>query len=77
MIIILIQIHPISNGLDYREICVLEDNQVSRVHYVGNNSTYMTIQDALSNSTNGDMIIVGNGTYFESLLINKSNISIV
>ncbi len=40
--------------------------------YVGMTSTYKTIKGAVENSTNGDTIIVENGTYYESLEIDRS-----
>ncbi len=45
--------------------------------YVGSDSTYKTIQEAIDNATSGDTIYVKNETYYESVLVNKSNIELV
>jgi len=37
---------------------------------------YSTIQDAIDAASDGDTIIVGNGTYNEQVIINKNNLSI-
>ena len=44
--------------------------------YVGPTSTYKSIQSAIENASSGDIIIVANGTYNESVLINKANINL-
>ena len=38
---------------------------------------YTTIQAAIDNATSGDTIIVANGTYYESVIINKTNINLI
>lgn len=42
--------------------------------YVGGSgpNNYTKIQDAIDNSTNGDIVFVYNGTYYENIIINKS-----
>ncbi|MCK5561295.1 MAG: right-handed parallel beta-helix repeat-containing protein [Thermoplasmata archaeon] len=47
------------------------------IRYVGNDSTYKTIQAAIDNATSGDTIYVKNDTYYESVLLNKSNIELI
>jgi len=39
--------------------------------YVGGGSTYINIQDAINASTDGDIIIVANGTYTQNISIHK------
>lgn len=45
--------------------------------FVGNDSTYRTIQAAIDNATSGDTIYVKNGTYPGTVLVNKSNIKLI
>jgi len=45
--------------------------------YVGSDSTYKTIQAAVSAAGSGDTIYVKNGTYYESVTISTSNIELV
>ncbi len=52
-------------------------NVQGAVLYVGNDSTYKTIQAGVDNATAGDTIYVKNGTYYESVLANKSNIKLI
>ena len=41
------------------------------------NGNYTTIQAAVDNATSGDTISVANGTYYEAITIDKSNITII
>ncbi len=43
----------------------------------GGSGHYTTIQGAIDNAQTGDTIIVANGTYFESVTINKPNIVLI
>ncbi len=45
--------------------------------YVGSDSTYKTIQAAVSAAGSGDVIYVKNGTYYESVTINTANIELI
>lgn len=45
--------------------------------YVGPTSSFKSINSAIENSTAGNTIIVENGTYNESVLIDKANINLV
>jgi len=40
-------------------------------------SDHTTIQAAIDNATPGDTIIVANGTYYESVTVNKTNIKLI
>ncbi len=42
----------------------------------GNTPCYSTIQEAINNANDGDLILVSAGTYNESVVINKANISL-
>ncbi|KAA0009320.1 MAG: PKD domain-containing protein, partial [Thermoplasmata archaeon] len=42
------------------------------VHNVEQDTYHITIQEAIDNATNGDTIEVGNGTYFENVVIDKT-----
>ena len=47
--------------------------------YVGGGGpgNYSYIQDAIDDATEGDIIFIYNGTYYESILLNKSNINLI
>jgi parallel beta-helix repeat protein len=45
--------------------------------YVGPTSTYKTINSAIENASVGDTIYIENGTYNESVLLNKANIKLI
>lgn len=49
----------------------------AEVIYVGPNSTHHTIQQAVDNASTGDTIIVENGTYHETVLIDKADITLI
>ncbi len=45
--------------------------------YVGSDSNYKTIQDAVDNAVSGDTIYVKNDTYYESVTINTNDIDLI
>ena len=54
-----------------------EDNfALADVLYVGNDSKYKTIQDAVNASVPGDLIVIKVGNYNENVTINTNNITI-
>ncbi|MFO8050483.1 MAG: fibronectin type III domain-containing protein [Thermoplasmatota archaeon] len=69
-----------STEIDQSEIDIVYGIQsimdVNTIRYVGVNSTYSSIQDAMNNSNDGDTIIIDPGIYYESVVIDKSNIVI-
>lgn len=42
------------------------------VHNINTNQSYSTIQEAINNASNGDIIVVDNGTFPEQVVVNKS-----
>ena len=52
--------------------------EAAKVIYVDSagGSEYTTIQEAVDNASTGDTIIVANGTYYESVLINVTNVTL-
>jgi uncharacterized protein YjbI with pentapeptide repeats len=57
-------------------LIVLSDNASAVVRYVGPDSTYKNLQDALDNATSGDIIVLDEGTYNGSFRSTKDNIMI-
>ncbi len=57
---------------------VFNFNEVSGATlYVGSTSTYKTIQSAIDGAGPGDTVIVDNGTYYESVTVDKANIILI
>ena len=52
-------------------LCGCVDQESKRVRIEGKGS-YDVIQDAIDNASSGDTILVSNGTFYESLVLNKS-----
>jgi len=67
MIIILIILFAISSG------CIDDlSNEKNYITIQGKDEIYLTIMDAISGSLDGDIILVSEGIYNETLIINKS-----
>ncbi len=76
IIIISLMIIPLFSTSPQAEKSTNKSN--SNILYVSKTgSTYSRIQDALDNVTDGETIIIGNGTYNEKWNITKSNLNII
>ena len=58
-------------------VILTDDAESFTIRLAGPNSTYKTIQDAIDASGDKDVIIVENGTYYESVTINTKNIILI
>lgn len=76
IIIFLFIFSPINLSGARKENQMIQSLQI--IHYVGGTGpgNYTQIQDAIDNASNGEMIYVYNGTYFEHVIITKSIILI-
>jgi parallel beta-helix repeat protein len=66
-----IDFNPLKQGISSK--CVINRGNDGNILYVGGNGpgNFSTIREALNHTLNGDIIYVYNGTYQESLIINK------
>jgi len=72
IIILLVGVSIPSTGVNVEK--VYNTSHDGNTLYVGGSGpgNYTKIQDAIDNSSNGDFVFVYNGTYYESIIINKS-----
>ncbi|MCK5562234.1 MAG: right-handed parallel beta-helix repeat-containing protein, partial [Thermoplasmata archaeon] len=78
IIIIVITTVLIISGLPFVFDLGSEDSTVeAALLYVGIDASYKTIQDAINAANPDDTIIVKNGTYYESVTINKAGLNLI